>query len=378
MNSNLDYYKVLGLTRNATQDEVKKAYKSMVLKYHPDRNQNDKANAEQKIKEVNQAYEVLSDPGKRSQYDQFGNAAAYQSASQGGGAGGFGAGFQDFGVDLGDLFGEFGDIFGVGKSRKRNNREPGSDLKYKVSISLQEAFHGKDERIRFTALSSCTTCNSTGSADGKTRRCEKCNGRGRYQVQQGFFIMEKVCGNCEGYGECISNPCRVCFGSGRVKKERELQFHIPAGIADGVSIKLSGNGEAGERGGITGDLYIAVEVKKDPVMDRDGNDLLLKLKVPFTTMVLGGKVDVSTIEEKTIELTIPPGTPSEEKFKVKNKGMPVLKSGGRRGDLYIIVRPEIPTNVTGEQKSLLEALHKTLDKKQQGNNFFEKVTSIFN
>lgn len=368
MSNTSDYYQILGTTRSATQDEIKKAYKSMVLKHHPDRNQGDRSNAEKKIKEINQAYEILGDAQKRAQYDQFGTAGAQQSRG----------GFQDFGVDLGDLFGEFGDIFGVGKNKKRSHKEPGADLRYKVSISLSEAFHGKDEHIRFSALSACTSCNSTGSTDGKMRKCDKCDGRGKYQVQQGFFIMEKICGHCNGHGECVANPCRSCAGNGRYKKERELQFHIPAGIADGVSIKLSGNGEAGERGGLSGDLYVTIEVKKHANIERDGDSLLMKLRIPFTTMALGGKITVHTIDDKTVELTVPPGTPAEEKFKIKNKGMPVLNSGGRRGDLHVILRPEIPTNLTNEQRTILEQLHQTLDKKHQGSNFFEKVTSIFN
>jgi len=372
-----DFYKILGVDKKASHDEIKKAYRDLVKKWHPDRNLDKKVEAEKRIKEINEAYEVLSDEGKRSRYDNFG------SSGTGGNSGGFGqqGGFGDFGVDLGDIFGGFDDLFGMGrKSSEKNSSkiQSGSDLKYRLTITLEDAFRGKDEKINFSSLVSCDKCNSTGSVDGSKSTCTDCKGAGKTRIQQGFFIMERTCGRCGGSGEFVKNPCKFCNGNGRMEKERVVKFHVPPGVEDGTNIRLSGHGESGVRGGQNGDLYVNISIQGHRFFERTGNDLMVRVPVKFTTMALGGKVSVPTIDNSIVDLSIPANTQSETKFKIKGCGMPVINSGGRRGDMYVICRVEVPTKLSADQKAAIEILDKAFgESPNTSDSLFEKMKKMF-
>ena len=338
-----DYYDVLGVARSADDDDLKKAYRQLAMKYHPDRNSGDEA-AEHKFKEVNEAYGVLRDGEKRAAYDQLGHAAF--DGSGGMGAGGFGAGFADI---FDEMFGDFmGSRRGAGRGPAR-----GSDLRYNLEISLEDAFRGRDTRIRVPTSITCGTCKGSGAAAGsRPVACPACQGHGKVRTQQGFFTIERTCGACHGSGQVIENPCANCSGSGRVRKEKTLSCNIPAGVEDGTRIRLAGEGEAGARGAPPGDLYIFVAVSAHRIFDRDGDNIFCRVPIPMTTAALGGAVEVPTVDGGRARVTIPSGTQSGHQFRLRGKGMTVMRAKGH-GDMYIEVQVETPVNLNKEQKEKL-------------------------
>jgi len=371
-----DYYEVLGVAKSASQDEIKKSYRKLAMKYHPDRNPGDKE-AEAKFKEATEAYEVLKDEQKRASYDQYGHGAFSQ-----GGGGGHGGGFDGF--DFNDIFSNFSDIFGdIGgrQSRSRSSATRGSDIRYNLEISLSEAFGGINEKISFTIPSKCDSCNGTGSKNGaKPTQCKSCNGRGKIRAQQGFFIVEKTCTTCHGMGEVISDPCNSCKGEGRVNKKRTLSVKIPAGVEDGSRIRLANEGEAGQRGGPNGDLYVYISIRKHEFFVRKGDDIHFEIPIKFTTAALGGSIEIPTIDGTKAKLQIPEGSQNNDQFRLKSKGMSVMNSGGRRGDMYVKINIEIPIKLSSEEKDLIKKLDEIMQNKEsnpKSSSFFGKISDFF-
>ena len=348
--SKRDYYEVLGVQQNASDAELKKAYRRKAMKFHPDRNP-DSQEAEKNFKEVKEAYEVLSDSQKRAAYDQFGHAGVDPSAA--GGAGGAGAGF-------GDVFGDiFGDIFGGGGGGGTRHHR-GSDLQYNVQLSLEEAVFGTTQDLRIPSMQSCDTCSGTGAKEGThPETCSTCHGQGQVRMQQGFFSVQQTCPHCRGTGKIISNPCTSCHGQGRVEKQKTLSVKIPMGVDTGDRIRLSGEGEAGINGGGPGDLYVQVHVKPHDLFTRDGNDLYCKVPLRFTVAALGGELDVPTLEGK-VSLKIPAETQSGKTFRLRGKGVKSVRNAVV-GDLYCTVNIETPVNLTKRQKELMEELAATME-----------------
>lgn len=343
-----DYYETLGVSRGADEKELKSAFRKKAMQFHPDRNPDDKA-AEHKFKEINEAYEVLKDPQKRAAYDRFGHAA-FENGGMGGGHAGFGAGASAFSDIFEDIFGE---MMG-GRRGRSGGRERGADLRYNMEISLEEAFSGKTAEISVPTAITCEVCSGSGSKPGSApKACATCGGSGRVRAASGFFSIERTCPSCQGRGEVISDPCGECHGQGRVTRERTLSVNIPAGIEDGVRIRLAGEGEAGLRGGPTGDLYIFLSVKPHEFFQRDGADLFCRVPVSMTTAALGGQFEVTTLDGTKTRVKVPDGTQTGRQFRLKGKGMPVMRSSGH-GDLYIQVAVETPQNLTRRQRELLE------------------------
>lgn len=349
MSAKKDYYELLGVSRNASEQEIKRAYRKMAMKYHPDKNQGDKA-AEEKFKEVAGAYEVLSDSQKRSAYDQFGHAGVDQNAMGGGGFGGGAGGAGGFGDIFDDLFG------GGGGGRGRGGRrqpQRGSDLAYNLEVTLEEAVHGVDKKIKIQTHVHCSTCSGSGAKPGsKKSTCSTCNGQGAVRMQQGFFAVEQTCPTCHGEGESISDPCTGCFGSGVKREPKTLSVKIPAGVDTGDRIRLAGEGEAGEKGAPSGDLYVQVVVKQHEIFVRDGNNLHVDVPISFVQATLGGEVQVPTIDGR-VKLKIPAETQSGKTFRLRGKGVKPLR-GGITGDILCSVNVETPINLTKEQKKILE------------------------
>jgi molecular chaperone DnaJ len=376
-----DYYKTLGVSKTASPEELKAAYRKLALQHHPDRNKGNKE-SEHKFKELNEAYEVLQDPQKRAAYDQYGSAA-FSGGGGGGAHGPFGgfqgnAGFQGFagGADFSDIFEDFFGQSG-GRSRKPQNAR-GADLRYDMQITLEEAFHGKKETIKFVSQVACGSCNGSGSKDGKVEKCGTCNGLGRLRVQQGFFSIERVCHVCHGEGNMIKSPCGSCHGAGKVRKERSLLVDVVPGVDEGTRMRMAGEGEPGVKGGAPGDLYVFISVKPHSFFVREGNDLSCKVPIPMTTAILGGEIEVPTIDGKRVSFTIPEGTQPGDKFRLKGKGMTKLKSTAC-GDMYINIVVETPVNLSRKQKELMREFADDMDEKStpQSSGFFKKVSDLF-
>ncbi len=344
------YYETLGVARGANDAELKAAYRKLAMKWHPDRNPGDK-DCERHFKEINEAYDVLKDGDKRAAYDRFGHAAFEHG--MGGAAHGFGA---DFGATFADIF---EGIFGMGAARSRaSGRERGADLRYNMEIRLEEAFSGKPAKIRIPTSVTCETCSGSGAKPGtRPKTCATCNGYGKIRHAQGFFTLERTCPACHGRGQVIEDACAACSGSGRVMRERTLSVNIPAGVEDGTRIRLAGEGEAGVRGGPSGDLYIFLSLMPHQFFQRDGADLHCRVPISLVTAALGGAFDVPTIDGGRTKVKVPEGTQSGRRFRLQNKGMPVLRSK-QTGDMYVQVMVETPQNLTKRQKELLAEFEK--------------------
>lgn len=352
-----DYYEILGVAKNATDDDLKKAYRKLAMKHHPDRNQGDAAKpAEEKFKEAKEAYEVLSDPQKRAAYDQYGHAGVDPNMRGGmGGAEGFGG----FAEAFGDIF---GDMFGGGRGG-RGGRQVyrGNDLSYAMEITLEEAAKGKDAQIRIPSWESCDTCHGSGAKPGTSAKtCGTCNGAGAVQMRQGFFSVQQTCPHCRGTGKIIPEPCTACHGQGKIKRQKTLEVKIPAGIDDGMRIRSSGNGEPGTNGGPPGDLYIEIRVRKHDIFERDGDDLHCVVPISFAAAALGGEIEVPTLNGKAA-IDIPDGTQAGKQFRLRGKGLRGIRSS-YPGDLYCHISIETPVKLTEHQRRLLKEFDESLKK----------------
>jgi molecular chaperone DnaJ len=377
--SKRDYYEVLNVGRDASAVEIKKAYRRLAMKYHPDRNRDD-ADAEIRFKEAKEAYEVLSDPRKKSAYDQFGHAGVS------GGAGGMGGGGFNPADAFGDIFGDvFGDIFGGGRRGGRSQVFRGADLRYDLELELERAVAGDTVEIDVASLTGCETCGGSGSAPGSTpETCDTCGGVGQVRMQQGFFSVQQTCPSCRGEGTRVTDPCEDCQGRGRVMTERSLSVKIPPGVDEGDRIRLSGEGEAGRNGGPPGDLYVEVHIKPHKLFERDGADLHCDVPISFATAALGGSVDLPTLDGQ-VSLKIPSGTQSGKVFRLRGKGVITVRSP-RHGDLFCRAVVETPVNLTGEQERLLREFEASVEAGGETHNphsgswkdtvrrFFERIT----
>tara|TARA_R110000744_G_scaffold20310_4_gene53323 strand:+ start:630 stop:1766 length:1137 start_codon:yes stop_codon:yes gene_type:complete len=372
--SKRDYYEVLGVDKSAAERDIKKAYKRLAMKYHPDRTQGDKA-MEEKFKEVQEAYEILTDSQKRAAYDQYGHAGVDPNRGQGGGQG---AG------DFGDIFGDvFGDIFGGGRGGRQSRASRGSDLRYNLELSLEEAVRGKSVEIRVPTLAECDTCDGSGAKKGSSAKtCSTCHGQGQVQMRQGFFAVQQACPTCSGKGKIITDPCRECHGQGRVEKTKTLSVKVPAGVDTGDRIRLSNEGEAGENGAPAGDLYVQVHVKQHKIFERDGNNLYCEVPLSFTRAAIGGEIEVPTLEGK-VKLKVTPETQTGKMFRLRNKGVKSVRSGSV-GDLICKVVIETPVNLNSRQKELLEELEEsmgtgkdTAKNRPKESGFFDGVKKFF-
>jgi len=367
-----DYYEILGVTRTAKDAEIKAAFRKLAMQHHPDRNPGDKE-CEHRFKELNEAYDVLKDGDKRAAYDRFGHAAFEQ---------GIGAGAAGFGADFASTFADiFDDFFGMGGARRggRGGRERGSDLRYNMEITLEEAFRGKAAQINIPTPVICDACTGTGAKSGtRPKACASCGGAGKVRHAQGFFTLERTCVACQGRGQVIEQPCPSCSGSGRVTRARSLTVNIPAGVEEGTRIRLAGEGEAGVRGGPSGDLYIFLSIAAHAFFQRDGADLHCRVPVSMVTAALGGDFDIPTIDGGNSRVKIPPGTQSGRRFRLSSKGMPVLRSK-QTGDMYVQVMVETPQNLTKRQRELLMEFEQlsSHDTQPEAAGFFGKVKEFF-
>jgi molecular chaperone DnaJ len=365
-----DYYEVLGLTRAASEVEIKASFRKLAMQWHPDKNPGDQ-DCEHRFKEINEAYDVLKDGERRAAYDRFGHAAF----EQGGGAG--------FGTDFASAFHDiFDDLFGMAGRRgggRASGRERGADLRYNLEITLEEAFAGKTAQVRLPTSVTCEACSGTGAKPGtQPTACRNCSGSGRVRHAQGFFTLERTCPACQGRGAVIEQPCKACSGAGRMTRERMLEVQIPAGVEDGTRIRLAGEGEAGMRGGAAGDLYIFLSLIPHPMFQREGADLYCRVPISMTTASLGGEFEVPTIDGGRTRVRIPDGTQTGKRFRLPSKGMPVLRSKAR-GDMYVQVMVETPQKLTKRQKDLLKEFEKesSKDTHPESSGFFAKMRELF-
>ncbi|MFJ5407411.1 molecular chaperone DnaJ [Pectobacterium punjabense] len=371
-----DYYESLGVAKSADEREIKKAYKRLAMKYHPDRNPGD-SEAEAKFKEIKEAYEILIDSQKRAAYDQYGHAAFEQGGMGGGGGGG---GFGGGGADFGDIFGDvFGDIFGGGR-RQRASR--GSDLRYNMELTLEEAVRGVTKEIRIPALEECDVCHGNGAKPGSSPvTCPTCHGNGQVQMRQGFFTVQQACPHCHGRGKIIKDPCVKCHGHGRVEKSKTLSVKIPAGVDTGDRIRLSGEGEAGEHGAPSGDLYVQAQVKAHPIFQREENNLYCEVPINFAMAALGGEIEVPTLDGR-VKLKVPAETQTGKLFRMRGKGVKSVR-GGAQGDLLCRVVVETPVNLNERQRQLLQELDESFGgpsgerNSPRSKNFFDGVKKFF-
>jgi len=368
--SKADYYDLLGVDRGVDEKALKSAFRKAAMQHHPDRNP-DNPEAEKTFKQINEAYEVLKDPQKRAAYDQYGHAAFENG---GGGFGGAAGGFSDIFEDI------FGEMMGGGARRggRSGGRERGADLRYNMEVTLEDAFSGKAAEISVPTAVTCETCSGTGAKPGSSpSTCGTCGGNGRVRASQGFFSIERTCPDCHGRGEVITDPCTDCSGQGRVTKERTLSVDIPAGIEDGVRIRLGGEGEAGSRGGPSGDLYIFLNIRPHEFFQRDGADLFCKIPISMTTAALGGQFEVACLDGSKSRVKVPEGTQSGKQFRLRGKGMPIMRSSDQ-GDLYIQVMTETPQNLTKRQRELLEEFEQLSSDKNspQSTGFFSRMKNF--
>ena len=368
-----DYYEVLGVDRGADESDVKKAYRRLAMKYHPDRNPDD-ANAEERFKEATEAYQVLTDDEKRQRYDQFGHAGVDAAAGGGFGTGGF--------TDIGDIFGEvFGDIFGNGSGRARTATRRGADLRYTLDLTLEQAVGGDSVDIRVPVLATCEDCGGSGAAPGTSPTvCPDCNGRGQIRVSQGFFSLQQTCPRCRGTGRIILDPCRTCGGHGRVERQKTLAVKVPPGVDTGDRIRLSGEGEAGANGAPPGDLYVQVDVAEHPIFTRDGTHLYCDVPLKFADAALGGEIDVPTLDGR-VKLKVPAETQTGKLFRLRGRGVPPVR-GGATGDLLCRVVIETPVRLSDKQKDLLRQFDDDLQANgtrhsPKESNWFQSVKSFF-
>jgi molecular chaperone DnaJ len=374
-----DYYEVLGIARDASEADIKKAYRQQALKYHPDRNPGDKQ-AEEKFKEAAEAYAVLADAEKRRRYDQFGHAGVGGAA----GAGGFNpeifADFEDLFSGLGSIFGfSMGDLFG-GARGQRGGRRRGSDLRYDLEIDFLEAAHGTEKELRVPRLESCADCKGSGSRGGGRETCRACGGRGQVLRRQGFFALAQTCGECGGSGSVVRDPCPTCRGEGRRRQVRHLKITVPAGVDTGTRLRIPGEGEGGQQGGRTGDLYVVLQVREHPLFRREGPDLMVETPIALSTAALGGETVVPTLEGSS-RIAIPPGTQHGAVFCLRGKGMP-RPDGGPRGDLYVSAVLSVPTRLNKKQREIFERLREAEDPPESAGrgrdrDFFDRVKDIF-
>lgn len=383
-----DYYEILGVPKGSSADEMKKAYRKKAMEYHPDKNADNK-DAEKKFKELNEAYEVLKDDQKRAAYDRFGHAAFDGGRGGGFGGGAQGAGGQNFDPGaFSDIFEEmFGDFMGGMRGANprgggRSAAQRGSDMSYTLEISLEQAFKGTKAAIKFAVATECETCHGSGAEAGTaSETCDMCQGRGQVRTQSGFFTVERPCPKCQGQGKIMKSPCKSCGGQGRKRKERSLEVNIPAGVDDGTRIRLAGEGEAGLRGGPAGDLYILTSVKPHKIFKRDDAHLYCRVPVPMMTAVMGGSVEVPTIEGGRVKMNIPAGTQNGTQMRLGGKGMSILRAG-HRGDMYVDIAVETPVNLSKRQKELLEEFSGVAVKEGKHNSpesegFFKKVKEFW-
>ena len=362
-----DYYDILGVDKGASDGDLKNSFRKLAMKYHPDKNPGDKE-AEVKFREAGEAYEVLKDPQKRAAYDQYGHAA-FEGNSAGPGAG---AGFSNVSDIFEDLFGDF---MGGGNQKEAQR---GSDLRFNIDLDFAEAFTGIEKDIKINTYVMCSDCKGSGGEAGSSPiSCTGCNGAGKVRASQGFFMVERTCPQCGGAGQIINNPCRPCGGEGRVQREKTINVKIPAGVDDGTRIRVAGEGETGPRGSSNGDLYLFVQLETHSLFNRDGVDLLLEAKVPMTLAALGGSVDVPTPSGGKVRVTVPAGTQSGHRFRLRGKGMPAI-NGSNKGDLYVDVYTETPVSLNKEQRKILEELKslETSSNQPESDNFIKKVEKI--
>ena len=364
-----DCYDVLGVTKSSSKDEIKKAYRKLALKYHPDKTKGDKA-SEDKFKEASEAYHILSDDKRKTNYDQFGHAA-FEGAGGGQGFGGFDT------SSFSDIFEDFFGDFGGGTSRRSSNR--GNDLRYDVTINLEEAYEGKEKNIKYTTYKRCLDCSGSGAAKGSTPiSCNYCGGKGKVRTNQGFFTIQQTCPQCSGYGEKIGAPCSHCNGNGKIQSNENVTVKIPKGVDDGTRIRLSGKGEAGAKGGSSGDLYLFISIDNHNIFKRSEENLYYELPITFSDAALGSTVEVPSIDGGRSKIKIPPGTQHGKQFRLKNKGMPFLKRS-TYGDLYIRIITEVPISLSRRQKELLEEFKKLEETKPNPviKKFFEKAKKFW-